>query len=108
MMKIRCLGLVFTVLFFSHAIAENKNGQVAEFCAKIGTDNSYELYLLKNIRIPTDSNWIIPDSVEVGFLTGTTITLLMPQRMRKWILCLEWVFMLVLGGLKMLRKKLNL
>lgn len=66
MMKIRCLGLVFTVLFFSHAIAENKNGQVAEFCAKIGTDNSYELYLLKNIRIPTDSNWIIPDSVEVG------------------------------------------
>lgn len=105
MMKIRCLGLVFAVLFFSHAIAENKNGQVAEFCAKIGTDNSYELYLLKNIRIPTDSNWIIPDSVEVGCSDWYYNYFVDAPEDEKMDSLLRMGFHACFGGLKDVKKK---
>ena len=39
---------------------------VAEFCAKFTSDESYELILTKNIEIPQNRKWNIPDSVSTG------------------------------------------
>lgn len=68
-MNIQFLKWIFIVLLYiSLSFAENDglDGSVAEFCAKINDDNTYELYLLKNIRISPNSDWVVPDSVRVG------------------------------------------
>ena len=54
-----CFGLIYSF--------EQKQGlPVAEFCANILDDNKYELLLTKNIEIPQNRKWRIPDSLDGG------------------------------------------
>ena len=56
-----CFGLIYSF--------EQKQGlPVAEFCANILDDNKYELLLTKNIEIPQNRKWRIPDSLYGGCL----------------------------------------
>ena len=68
-MNFKFLKSIFIVLLYvglSFAESGKLDDSVAEFCAKINDDNTYELYLLKNIRITSNSDWVVPDSVKVG------------------------------------------
>ena len=54
-----CFGLI-------HSSEQKHSLPVAEFCANILDDNKYELVLTRNIEIPKNKKWNIPDSLDGG------------------------------------------
>ena len=54
-----CFGLI-------HSSEQKHSLPIAEFCANILDDNKYELVLTRNIEIPKNKKWNVPDSLDGG------------------------------------------